>query len=73
MPLANIRAMEFASESAVMSARLFEHLSELAAEAWMKAVQRWQAVNQMPAVFEPAFPSETTFVSRGRALISNVA
>jgi UDP-GlcNAc:undecaprenyl-phosphate GlcNAc-1-phosphate transferase len=73
MPLANIRAMEFASESAVMSARLFEHLSELAAEAWMKAVQRWQAVNQMPAVFEPAMPSETAFVSRGRALISNVA
>jgi hypothetical protein len=73
MPLANIRAMEFASESAVMSSRLFEHLTELAAEAWMKSVQRWQAVNRMAAVFEPAVPSETTFVSRGRALISNVA
>jgi UDP-GlcNAc:undecaprenyl-phosphate GlcNAc-1-phosphate transferase len=73
MPLANIRAMEFASESSAMSPRLFEHLTELAAEAWMKAVHRWQAVNRVPAVFEPALPSETTFISRGRALISNVA
>src|SRR5262249_56486903 len=73
MPLANIRAMEFASECSMMSSRLFDHISELAAEAWMKSVQRWQAVNRLPAVFEPAVPSETTFESRGRALISNLA
>ncbi|HXJ56977.1 MAG TPA: MraY family glycosyltransferase [Verrucomicrobiae bacterium] len=73
LPLANIRAIEFASESSAMSPRLFEHLTELAAEAWMKAVHRWQDVNRMAAVFEPAVPSETTFFSRGRALISNVA
>jgi hypothetical protein len=71
--LANIQAIEFGSESSAMSPRLFEHLTELAAEAWMKAVQRWQDVNQVPAVFEPAVPSETAFFSRGRALISNVA
>jgi UDP-GlcNAc:undecaprenyl-phosphate GlcNAc-1-phosphate transferase len=73
LPLANIQAIEFGSESSAMSPRLFEHLTELAAEAWMKAVQRWQDVNQVPAVFEPAVPSETAFFSRGRALISNVA
>jgi UDP-GlcNAc:undecaprenyl-phosphate GlcNAc-1-phosphate transferase len=73
LPLANIRAIEFGSESSAMSPRLFEHLTELAAEAWMKAVHRWQDVNRMQAVFEPAVPSETTFFSRGRALISNVA
>jgi len=73
LPLANIRAIEFASESSAMSPRLFEHLTELAAEAWMKAVHRWQDVNRMEAFFEPAVPSETAFISRGRALISNVA
>lgn len=73
MPLANIKAIEFGSESSAMSPHLFEHLTELAAEGWMKAVKRWQAVNQVPVVFEPAMPSETTFISRGRALIANVA
>ena len=75
MPLANIKAIEFGSESSAMSPQLFEHLTELAAEGWMKAVRRWQTVNQVPVVFEPAIPteSETAFFSRGRALISNVA
>jgi UDP-GlcNAc:undecaprenyl-phosphate GlcNAc-1-phosphate transferase len=72
MPLANIKAIEFGSQSSAMSPHLFEHLTELAAEGWMKAVKRWQMVNQIPAVFEPAVPSETTFISRGRALIANV-
>ena len=73
MPLANIKAIEFASESSAMAPRLFEHLTELAAEAWMKAVQRWQSVHRISAVFEPALPSETAFISRGRALVSNAA
>jgi UDP-GlcNAc:undecaprenyl-phosphate/decaprenyl-phosphate GlcNAc-1-phosphate transferase len=73
MPLANIQAMEFASESSAMSPQQFDHLTELAAEGWMKAVKRWQVVNQVPAWFEPAMPTETTFFSRGRALIANVA
>ena len=73
LPLANIKAIEFASESTTMSPKLFEHLTELAAEAWMKSVQRWQVVNGIPAVFEPAVPAETSFLSRGRALISNAA
>ena len=73
MQLANIKAIEFASEEETMSPQQFEHLTELAAEGWMKAVQRWQAVNQLPVSFEPALPSETAFFSRGRALISNVA
>jgi UDP-GlcNAc:undecaprenyl-phosphate GlcNAc-1-phosphate transferase len=70
--LANIKAIEFASESSAMSPKLFEHLTELAVEAWMKSVQRWQRVHGIPAIFEPAVPSETAFFSRGRALISNV-
>lgn len=73
MPLANIKAIEFGSEFSAMSPHLFEHLTELAAEGWMKAVKRWQTVNQVPVVFEPAVPSETAFISRGRALIANVA
>ena len=75
MPLANIKAIEFGSESSAMSPQHFEHVTELAAEGWMKAVRRWQTVNQVPVVFEPALPTEgeTAFFSRGRALISNVA
>jgi len=73
LPLANITAIEFASESSTMSPKLFEHLTELAAEAWMKSVQRWQVVHGIPAFFEPAVPTETMFFSRGRALISNAA
>ncbi len=75
MPLANIKAIEFASQSSSMPPQVFEHITELAAEGWMKAVRRWQSVNQVPVVFEPAIPteSETNFFSRGRALISNVA
>ena len=73
MPLANIKAIEFAGESSAMSPQLFEHVTELAAEGWMNAVRRWQAVHQEPVVFEPALPSETTFISRGRALIANAA
>jgi hypothetical protein len=72
LPLANIQAIEFASESSIMSPKLFEHITELAAEAWMKSVQRWQMVNGIQAVFEPAVPSETAFFSRGHAFISNV-
>lgn len=75
MPLANIKAIEFASQSSTMPSQVFEHITELAAEGWLKAVRRWQVVNQVPVVFEPAIPTETetNFFSRGRALISNVA
>lgn len=73
LQLANIKAIEFVGEEESMSSQQFEHLTELAAEGWMKAVQRWQAVNQLPIVFEPAVPSETVFLSRGRAMIANVA
>ena len=73
MPLANILAIEFASELSAMSPQQFEQVTELAAEGWMKAVQRWQAVHEIPAVFEPAVLSETTFISRGRVLVANAA
>jgi UDP-GlcNAc:undecaprenyl-phosphate GlcNAc-1-phosphate transferase len=74
LPLANIKAIEFGSQGSSMSPKLFEHLTELAAEAWMKSVQRWQTVHGIPAFFEPAVPvTDTAFFSRGHALIANVA
>jgi hypothetical protein len=56
-----------------MTPQLFEHITELAAEGWMNAVRRWQAVHEEPVVFEPAVPNETAFSRRGRALIANAA
>ncbi len=38
----NVRALEFTSETATMSPKLFEHLTELAGEAWLKAALRWE-------------------------------
>ena len=39
------------SDSRQMSDELFRHLSELAAEAWLKATTRWQQANHSPARF----------------------
>jgi UDP-GlcNAc:undecaprenyl-phosphate GlcNAc-1-phosphate transferase len=73
MQLANIKAIEFAGDTSSMTPQLFEHITELAAESWMNAVRRWQAVHEEPVVFEPAVPNETAFSPRGRALIANAA
>jgi UDP-GlcNAc:undecaprenyl-phosphate/decaprenyl-phosphate GlcNAc-1-phosphate transferase len=44
--------MEFGSDPQRMTGRVFEHLSELSAEAWLKAAARWRAVNSLPVRFD---------------------
>jgi UDP-GlcNAc:undecaprenyl-phosphate/decaprenyl-phosphate GlcNAc-1-phosphate transferase len=46
--------LHFDGNNAEMSSRVFEHLAELAAEFWLKAVVRWQEVNGMQAGFNQA-------------------
>jgi len=70
---ANILAVEFSAEADVMSAGVFEHLTELAAEAWMKAAQRWQQASGHPVRFEPAVLNLTPIVSPGRVMVANAA
>ena len=38
----NIKGLEFTAETAVMSRKLFEHLTELAGETWLKTALRWE-------------------------------
>ena len=40
--------LEFGGAASVMSERLFEHLSELAAESWFRAAKRWRATAGKP-------------------------
>jgi UDP-GlcNAc:undecaprenyl-phosphate GlcNAc-1-phosphate transferase len=44
----NSMVLQLDGDGSKMSVKLFEHLSELAAEAWLKAVVRWQEVNGAP-------------------------
>jgi UDP-GlcNAc:undecaprenyl-phosphate GlcNAc-1-phosphate transferase len=46
--------LEFGGAASVMSKRVFEHLSELAAESWFKAASRWCIISDRP--FRPATP-----------------
>jgi len=41
----NPMTLHFSASGAAMSSRVFEHLSELTAEFWIKATVRWQEVN----------------------------
>ena len=70
---ANITAIEFAAAPDVMSAAVFEHLTELAAEAWMKASQRWQDTSGQVVRFEPAVLNITPLVEPGRVMVANAA
>jgi UDP-GlcNAc:undecaprenyl-phosphate GlcNAc-1-phosphate transferase len=70
---ANITAIEFAAAPDVMSAAVFEHLTELAAEAWMKASQRWQDTSGQVVRFEPAVLNITPLVDPGRVMVANAA
>ncbi len=54
-----------AAEKEVMSNVLFSLLGDLAAEAWYKAAQRWQVMNQTPLQFgSKAMPSEKSAPKR---------
>jgi len=41
-----------------LSPKLFDHLTEIAAESWFKGAQRWQIMNQLPVRFESAISPE---------------
>ena len=56
-----------------MSAGVFEHLTELAAEAWMKAAQRWQKSTGHAVRFEPAVLNLVPLVDPGRVMVANAA
>ncbi len=45
-------ALHLEADSGAMSLALFDHLSELAAEAWLKATARWQEMNGQPIRFD---------------------
>jgi len=70
---ANIVAIEFSAASDAMSGAVFEHLTELAAEAWMKASQRWQNTSGQIVRFEPAVLNITPLVDPGRVMVANAA
>jgi UDP-GlcNAc:undecaprenyl-phosphate GlcNAc-1-phosphate transferase len=70
---ANISAVEFSAAADVMTAGVFEHLTELAAEAWMKAAQRWQNSSGHTVYFEPAVLNLIPIVDPGRVMVANAA
>jgi UDP-GlcNAc:undecaprenyl-phosphate GlcNAc-1-phosphate transferase len=70
---ANITAVEFSAEADAMTAGVFDHLTELAAEAWMKAGQRWQQTSGHPVRFEPAVLTLIPIVDPGRVMVANAA
>ena len=41
--------LDFGGDADAMSERVFDHVSELAAEAWLKAALRWRAVQKQSA------------------------
>jgi UDP-GlcNAc:undecaprenyl-phosphate/decaprenyl-phosphate GlcNAc-1-phosphate transferase len=51
--------LEFAAYDSVLPARLFELLSDLAAETWQKSARRWQEVHEAPLRFD-AVSSDTS-------------
>ncbi len=48
------QALEFAVDPARMSVRMFDQLTDLAAEAWMRGVNRWESVHARALEFQPA-------------------
>jgi UDP-GlcNAc:undecaprenyl-phosphate GlcNAc-1-phosphate transferase len=71
--LANIRAIEFSAAAASMSKETFQHLAELAAEAWIKAAHRWKEASGESISFEPAIPQVAPVLAPGRVLVANAA
>ena len=71
--LANIRAIEFSAAATSMSAETFQHLAELAAEAWIKAAHRWKEASGEAITFEPAIPQVAPVLAPGRVLVANAA
>jgi UDP-GlcNAc:undecaprenyl-phosphate GlcNAc-1-phosphate transferase len=73
LAFANIRAIEFSARTSAMSAETFQHLAELAAEAWMKAAQRWKAARGHNVIFTPALPQIAPILDPGHVMVANAA
>jgi hypothetical protein len=71
--LANIRAIEFSAAAVSMPQETFQHLAELAAEAWIKAAHRWKEASGESISFEPAIPQVAPLLAPGRVLVANAA
>ena len=56
--------VEFAGDSAVLPDKLFELLTELAAESWQKSARRWQEIHKAPVAFASAASPDTAFYKR---------
>ena len=50
---ARVMSLEFAANKGDLSERLVTHLAELAAEAWLKAANRWHAASDLALRFDP--------------------
>jgi UDP-GlcNAc:undecaprenyl-phosphate/decaprenyl-phosphate GlcNAc-1-phosphate transferase len=57
-------AIEFAGDTAVLPDKLFELLTELAAESWQKAARKWQEIHSTPVKFASAASPDTAFYKR---------
>jgi UDP-GlcNAc:undecaprenyl-phosphate/decaprenyl-phosphate GlcNAc-1-phosphate transferase len=55
--------LEFAAETRTMDRQLFEHLCELASEAWHKAALRWCRLQGLPPAFQSRVDGQTVAAS----------
>jgi UDP-GlcNAc:undecaprenyl-phosphate GlcNAc-1-phosphate transferase len=60
----------FDADGQTMSPRLFQHLSELAAEGWLRAATRWQAATKLPLRFNPPVPQLNGFARPWKTAVS---
>lgn len=58
--------IEFAADPKVLPEKLFELLSELAAEAWHKAATRWEKLNRIPLSFNAVACPDTSAFQRNQ-------
>ena len=56
--LDGVMLLEFGGDGDLMSERVFDHVSELAAEAWLKAATRWRDTQKQPLRFSVAVVTE---------------
>jgi hypothetical protein len=56
--------IEFAGSATVLPDKLFELLTELAAESWHKAARRWEAIHKAPIKFSSTASPDTAFYKR---------
>ncbi|HEY0456695.1 MAG TPA: MraY family glycosyltransferase [Verrucomicrobiae bacterium] len=62
--------IEFAGDAAHLPDKLFELMTELAAETWQKAAGRWQEINKAPLRFMSVASPDTTYFKRKQSRYS---